>query len=160
MHNSKMRATSLSEGSSGSLGLDVHYLTYSDTGTLSIYFCEATPGVISHSECVAPGIVVDYSADEKIVSFDINSAAKRLSCHFFTTSDPVEGKPQLAVNWVYDATRDELVLYFQAVPLVPAAMVPTYDDLVVLGVSSEEGGLLHAIYFKEASKHICTAMKP
>lgn len=134
---------------------DVQYRTYSDTNTLSIYFAKASPGVISFSEDVADGILVDYDTDEKIVSFDLFSAPDRMACHFFDTSDTVDGKPPLTITWDYDPIHDILKMFFHAnIPEMSAIIQATEDAHIVLGMSTK--GEWQSISFLEASKSIRT----
>ncbi|GLI63426.1 hypothetical protein VaNZ11_006314 [Volvox africanus] len=80
------------------------------------------PGLIFESDSVAPGLLVDYTVDKKIVSFDIQGASKRLHCHFWDTSEMVDDKPSWTLTRLYDARGDQLVVYL-------TTSTPGLDDM-------------------------------
>ena len=83
---------------------------YSETNTLSIYLVKATVGLIAESDEVVPGLLVDYTADNKIVSIDIWRASNRTPAHFWDHGEVYDGKPPLRLQTEYDVTRQQFII--------------------------------------------------
>lgn len=54
--------------------------------SLSINFVEAAPGLIDNTEDALPGLLVDYTDKEKLVSVDIRMASKHTRANFQNTA--------------------------------------------------------------------------
>ena len=83
---------------------------YSETDTLSIYLVKATAGLIAESDEVVPGLLVDYTSDNKIVAIDIWKASNRTPAHFWDHGELHDGKPPLRLQTEYDATHQQFII--------------------------------------------------
>lgn len=90
-----------------------------ETDTLSIYFVKATTGLIAESDEVAPGLLVDYTADNKSVAIDIEDASNRTPAHFWDDAEIHEGKAPLHLQQHYDAEQQHFSLLFLTVHSSP-----------------------------------------
>jgi uncharacterized protein YuzE len=105
----------LSHSPNGRFELDLVHRYYADTDTLSVYFTKAAPGVIECTEVIAPGLVVDYDRDDRIVSVDFCAASKRMAIQLCESKKDVDvdGRPSvaLALKWDHDPLNDELSVF-------------------------------------------------
>ena len=118
---------------------DIRYRYYRDTGTLSVYYAEAVPGLIDSSDEAHPHLLIDYSKDNRIVSFDVFMAADVLGVQFddsFQMTSSHEGDA-LAVTF----SRREVCTWMD-----------TEDSRVLVGVS--RSGHWTAIKVLDASRNV------
>ncbi|PNG99894.1 hypothetical protein TSOC_014318 [Tetrabaena socialis] len=127
---------------------DVQYRAYADTDTLSIFFKKVAPGLISHTEDIAPGILADYSDAGQLVSLDLNLASMHTPCHFFDTTDVVNGKQPLALSWDFNSDSDQLTVFLTNEQRTGHAE-QTEDPHISMG--TDDGGLWQAIIIQNAS---------
>eukprot|EP00798_Chlamydomonas_sp_ICE-L_P019731 gene19731-26423_t len=88
---------------------------------------------------------------KQIVSVDLNRASKTTPGHFFDSTDLVNGKQPLVINWEYDVGNDQLSVFFTATT-PELQMVKTDDPRIFIGTCND--ALLQSLHIKEASKSI------
>lgn len=132
---------------------DVQYRTYLDTDTLSIYFAKASPGVISHSAELVPGILVDYTETERVVCIDIDTSMDEMPYHLFDVPEQLDSKPPFVLRAEYDTTADRLVLSFEVTPAAAVIKeIPTEGPDIFIGVCSS--ALWRAVNFRWAHERL------
>ena len=67
-------------------------------------------GLIAESDEVIPGLLVDYTADSKIVAMDIFGASNRTPAHLWEDAEIHVGKPPLQLQQEYDAPQQRFTI--------------------------------------------------
>ena len=130
-----------------------HYRYYAETDTLSIYIAKAVTGLIDTTEVDYPGLRVDYTADESVVSLDISLATRTIHAHFWDTREDANSLPRLCLSSQYIPTRDQLRLSFNDRP-TPASQIMTENPNIKIDV--DVNGLWDAVIFECASATLAT----
>ncbi len=111
----------------------LQYRYFSETDTLSIFFVKAAPGLIDSTDDALPGLLVDYTDKEELVSVDIRMASRHTRAHFWDTAADVQDAPPLCLQTKYVAEEDSLTVSLVDNPQHCKA-VPTDDDRIVVWV--------------------------
>lgn len=111
------------------------YEYFSDTDTLSIYLVNPTKGLIDNSDEVVPGLLVDYTADNKIVAMDIFDASNSTPAHFMDHAKIHEGKAPFHLQEDYDAEQQHFVVTLLDNP-PKSSYVATDDERIRVGVTN------------------------
>lgn len=70
---------------------DIVYRYDGKVDALTIYFAQATPGLISHSESDDDEICIyDFTQSDELVSIEILDASRVLLCHFYNESNKID----------------------------------------------------------------------
>lgn len=88
------------------------YRYFHETDTLSVYFVKASPGLIDNTEDAVPGLLVDYTQEQKVVSFDIRLASVRTRAHFWDTATNVQAAPPLCLQTTYSPEANTFTVSF------------------------------------------------
>ncbi|KXZ54461.1 hypothetical protein GPECTOR_4g1012 [Gonium pectorale] len=83
----------------------LQYQTYRESDTLSIYFAKPSPGVISHSSELVPGVLVDYTNTDRVVCVDVDTSLEGMPYQYADVTIEVHSKPPLIE---YNAPADVL----------------------------------------------------
>lgn len=88
------------------------YRYFHETDTLSVYFVKASSGLIDDTEDAVPGLLVDYTQEQKVVSFDIRLASVRTRAHFWDTATNVQAAPPLCLQTTYSPEANTFTVSF------------------------------------------------
>lgn len=113
------------------------YRYFCETDTLSVYFVKAVPGLIDNTEDAVDGLLVDYTEDQKIVSFDVRMASVRTRAHFWDTATDVQGAPPLCLRTEYSEEADTFTVSFVDSPQ-HCKSVCTDDDRISVWVNDSD----------------------
>ena len=97
----------------------------------------AVPGLIDNTEDAVPGLLVDYTATDQIVDFDVEMASVRTSAHFWQLAADVQGAPPLCLQITYSHEADTLTASFVDNPQ-HCRLVCTDDDRISIWVDQTE----------------------
>jgi uncharacterized protein YuzE len=131
------------------------YNSFSDTGTLTVYFLKPGPGLIKESYCIAKNIAVDYDDDGALISFDLFDAANLLGCQFLDTNKVVDGKPPFVLGYRYSEWTDSLTISFTLEDCVDYDTLATDDLAVNLRVSRHGAARVYGVVIERARSKIC-----
>lgn len=112
------------------------YRYFSDTDTLSIYLVKATKGRVTESDEVVPGLLVDYTADNKIVAMDIWDVSNKTPAQFWEDKAVIEGKAPLHLQQEYNADQQHFIIVLVDSPS-HSQYVTTDDERIMIGVSKD-----------------------
>ena len=107
---------------------------YESTDTLSIYFIETVPGLIYETDSILPGLLVDYTKKDHLVSMDISTDSGRLPCHMYDTHTTIDLKPPLVLSNKVTAAA-KLSITFTQPQAQPVELLATDDPNVCVGVN-------------------------
>lgn len=127
----------------------------SETDTLSIYLATATPGLIFESDEVLPGLLVDYTADMKIVAIEIWPASNKVPAHFWNDAEVHEGKPPFQLQQEFDAQQQQFSVSFLD-NASRSKLVATDDERIAVWVN--EGGEWTSIIFSRAYESLSSPL--
>ena len=102
-----------------------------------MYLVKAVPGLIDTTEDAVPGLLVDYTDEEKVVTFDVRMASVRTRAHFWDTATDVQGAPPLCLQTKYSQDADTFTVSFVDNPQ-HCRLVCTDDDRITIWVDSAE----------------------
>ena len=97
----------------------------------------AVPGLIDNTEVAVPGLLVDYTATNQIVDFDVEIASVRTRAHFWQLATAVQGAPPLCLQINYSQEADTLTASFVNNPQ-HCKLVCTDDDRITIWVDHAE----------------------
>uniref|UniRef100_U9TWZ6 Uncharacterized protein n=1 Tax=Rhizophagus irregularis (strain DAOM 181602 / DAOM 197198 / MUCL 43194) TaxID=747089 RepID=U9TWZ6_RHIID len=130
------------------------YKYYEDADIVSIYFIKPTFGYINHSEeAVNNTVLISYDNEDRIVSVDIFTASKTLSCHLLDTQSEVDDKPPLLLHSTYHEINDELRLYFNNSISTNITFFKSEEEDIK--VAMDDSKRVTALLFCNSSKKIC-----
>lgn len=98
---------------------------------------KAVPGLIDNTEDAVPGLLVDYTEEQKVVSFDIRLASVRTRAHFSDTATNVQGAPPLCLQTKYSQEAETFTVSFVDSPH-HCKSICTDDDRISIWVDALE----------------------
>lgn len=98
---------------------------------------KAVPGLIDNTEDAVPGLLVDYTQEQQVISFDIRLASVRTRAHFWDTTTNVQGAPPLCLQTKYSQEADTLTVSFVDSPQ-HCRSICTDDDRLSIWVDASE----------------------
>ena len=99
--------------------------------------CEDVQGCSSRFKDAVPGLLVDYTQGQQIVSFDIRLASVRMRAYFWDTATNVQAAPPLCLQTNYSQEADTFVFSFVNSPQ-HCRSICTDDDRMSIWVDSFE----------------------
>lgn len=106
--------------------------TSDEDDALTLYLRKTHKGLIVETDCVFPGLMVDYDDDHKIVALEILDVSMHTGCHLLDTAGQVEDLLPF-VHWrIYDEAVDCLTIMFKIEPSQLHSRQPTDDERIVL----------------------------
>lgn len=96
---------------------------------------KAVPGLIDNTEDAVPGLLVDYTQEQNVVSFDIRLASVRTRAHFWDTATVVQAAPPLCLQTKYSQEADTFTVSFVDSPQ-HCTSICTDDDRISIWVDS------------------------
>ena len=127
----------------------------SETDTLSIYLATPTAGLIVKSDEVLPGLLVDYTADMKIVAMEIWQASSTVPAHFRNDAEVHKGKPPLQLQQEFDVQQQQLSINFVD-NATKSKIVATDDERIT--VWENDGGEWTRIVFSCAYESLSSPL--
>lgn len=74
---------------------------FHETDTLGVRLVTAVPGLIDNTEDAVPGLLVDYTATNQIVGFDVRRASSRTRARISDGTTDVQGVSSLSLQSQY-----------------------------------------------------------
>jgi len=127
------------------------YEYFHDTDTLGIALTQRSTGLIDNSDGVTPGLLVDYTANDQLVGFDVGMASSRTGLDTATQNTGSAAAFLTSLHAHYDAEEDTLSISFVQKPSNCSQSV-TDDDRIF--VCADAHGCWEGIRICEPSKCI------
>lgn len=107
---------------------------FTETDTLSVAFVTPMRGLIHDSDEAVPGLLVDYTNEQKIVNLDISCASTQTRGHFSDTDTAMSIVTPACVQAEYSQETDTLTVSFVNNPQHCSEQC-TDDDRIVVWLS-------------------------
>lgn len=124
---------------------------FHDTDTLGIALTPRSIGLIDNSDDVTPGLLVDYTANNQLVGFDVSMASSRIGLDIASQEKRSSATFLTRLHAQYDADEDTLSISFVQKPSNCSRTV-THNDRIL--ICRDAHGRWEGICIVEQSKGI------
>lgn len=104
---------------------------FQDTDTLGIALTPRSTGLIANSDDVTPGLLVDYTANNQLVGFDVRMASSRTGLDIASQKKSSAAAFLTNLHLHYDADKDRLCISFVQKPSNFSRSVTDDDRILV-----------------------------